>query len=331
MSHSENNTGRRSPQRDESYWASLLDEVEALPAEALNPPPANNHDYAPSALPADADEAAWIAARQALADETVIELTGIGCNKGGILVSWQGLGGFVPASQLVDFPHVHLEAERMRELQRRQHQRLRLRVIEVDAAKNRLIFSERAAQVAARERRSLWEEIAAGDTRSGVVTNMANFGAFVDLGGVEGLIHLSELSWSRISHPSDVVQPGQEVTTRVLDVDRRNGRIALSLKRMRRDPWGGIAKRYQPGQTVIGRVRSVAPFGVFVTLEDQLEGLIHVSELAEGDFLHPRNVVNKGDLVTVRVLSVDERGRKLALTLRGVQQRATSDNGAASA
>lgn len=319
----DNHTLRRAPERDESYWAALLDEVESLAAEQLKAVAPTGEQPA-QATPTDAT-GAWAEARQALADELVFEIYGIGCNKGGILVEWRGLGGFVPASQLVDFPNLHVESERVHELQRRQHHKLRLRIIEVDASKNRLIFSERAAQVAARERRNLWEEIAPGDIRTGMVTNMANFGAFVDLGGVEGLIHLSELSWSRINHPSDVVQPGQEVTTRVLDVDRTGGRIALSLKRMRRDPWSGISRRYAPGQLVTGTVRSVAPFGIFVTLEEQLEGLIHVSELIDREAARPRDVVSKGDVVTVRVLSVDERGRKLALTLRNVQERANGD------
>ena len=267
-----------------------------------------------------AEKAAWESAQQAFENEEVFELTSNGCNKGGLLVEWEGLSGFIPASQLNDFPHVHLESERIRELQRRQHQEVRVKIIEVNSNKNRLIFSERAALVGPNARRNLWGEISPGDKRTGTVTNMTSFGAFIDLGGVEGLIHISELSWSRLNHPSDVVKPGQQVTAVVLEIDRNNGRIALSLKRMKTDPWAGIEQRYQPGQTVEGLVSNVVQYGAFITLEDELEGLIHISELAEGNFLHPRNVVQKGERIRAKVLNVNGKNRRLALTLRGFSE-----------
>lgn len=312
-----------SAQNNDSYWSALLNQVDSMPSEETGAPSEellNGEMFITQPRNVPAEKAAWESAQQAFENEEVFELTSNGCNKGGLLVEWEGLSGFIPASQLNDFPHVHLESERIRELQRRQHQEVRVKIIEVNSNKNRLIFSERAALVGPNARRNLWGEISPGDKRTGTVTNMTSFGAFIDLGGVEGLIHISELSWSRLNHPSDVVKPGQQVTAVVLEIDRNNGRIALSLKRMKTDPWAGIEQRYQPGQTVEGLVSNVVQYGAFITLEDELEGLIHISELAEGNFLHPRNVVQKGERIRAKVLNVNGKNRRLALTLRGFSE-----------
>ena len=177
-------------------------------------------------------------------------------------------------------------------LQKWVHKVLEVKIIEVNPVNKRLIFSERAAQVKATEREALLDRIQSGDICEGRVTNLTKFGAFVDLGGLEGLIHLSELSWSRVSHPSDIVKPGQPITVKVLDVDSKQKRIALSRKRLKTNPWHQIEKRYYPGQIIEGTVNKIVSFGVFVLIEEELEGLIHLSELAEGTFLHPRDVVH---------------------------------------
>jgi small subunit ribosomal protein S1 len=148
------------------------------------------------------------------------------------------------------------------------------------------------------------------------VTNLCSFGAFVDLGGLEGLIHVSELSWGRVDHPSDVLEPNQSVDVYVLNIDRERGRVGLSLKRLLPDPWQSVEERYCVGQTVEGIVTHVVVFGAFARIEEGLEGLIHVSELAEGDFLHPRNVVQEGDTVTARILNIDSARRRMGLSLR---------------
>jgi small subunit ribosomal protein S1 len=155
-----------------------------------------------------------------------------------------------------------------------------------------------------------------GDTCQGVVTNLTAFGAFVDLGGVEGLVHISELSWDRVSKPGDVLMPGQEVEVYVLGVNPDKGRIALSLKRLSPNPWLGVEERYQVGQLLKGTVTNVVSFGAFVRLEEGVEGLIHISELAEGSLLHPRNIVHEGDVVRVLVLKVDQANQRLGLSLR---------------
>lgn len=166
-----------------------------------------------------------------------------------------------------------------------------------------------------------------GDVCPGVVTNLTSFGAFVDLGGIEGLIHISELSWDRVRDPGDVLQPGQEVEVYVLGVNPDERRIALSLKRMRPNPWLEVETRYQVGQVLEGAVTNVVSFGAFVRIEEGVEGLIHISELAEGSFLHPRNVVHEGDIVRVRVLNIDSAKQRLGLSLRQVHDAGTAASG----
>ena len=167
------------------------------------------------------------------------------------------------------------------------------------------------------QREFVLASIQPGDIVTGTVTNLTDFGAFIDLGGVEGLIHISELSWSRVIHPSKILSPNEEVKVLVLDIDQEKERVALSLKQMNRDPWDTAEERYYQGQIVEGTISNIVNYGAFVLLERELEGLIHISELAEGDFLHPRNVVTMGEHVTAKVLYVDAKSKRLALTLRG--------------
>jgi small subunit ribosomal protein S1 len=174
---------------------------------------------------------------------------------------------------------------------------------------------------------AILNSLSPGDLCQGKVTNLTSFGAFVDLGGVEGLIHVSELSWDRVRHPGDVLQPGEAVEVLVLGVNPEEGRIALSLKQLRPNPWVDVESRYYPGQVVEGEVTNVVSFGAFVRLEEGLEGLIHISELAEGSFLHPRNVVHEGDSVRVRVLNIDERNQRLGLSLRQASEAGPKDAG----
>lgn len=317
--------------RDDAYWSALFAEAEARP-ESTADEPALAWSLLPSAPAPQAAEPpehtqphpdngeAWQRASEVMAADETLQLMVVGHNKGGLLVRWQGLQGFVPASQLVDFPQFHVTSKRLNALAEKQGHRLDLRIIEVNADLNRLVLSERAAQVDADARDDLLARLQPGKRVQGKVTNLTDFGAFVDLGGIEGLIHKSELAWSRVGHPSQVLRPQETVTILILSVEPEQPRIALSLKRLRRNPWQGVEKRYQPGQLVTGEVSNVVNFGAFVQLEEELEGLIHVSELAEGTFLHPRNVVHKGQQVTARVLKVDGRNKRLALSLRRVTQ-----------
>lgn len=259
---------------------------------------------------------AWQLAQRALHSGQPCETRVVGYNRGGLLVEWHGLRGFVPASHLVCLSPFLDAEERRAELARHVGSALSLRIIEIDQAQNRLVFSERAALADQAREQALLAELAAGQVRQGVVTNICSFGAFVDLGGLEGLIHISELSWGRVTHPGDVVKSGQTVQVYIISVDPEQKRVALSLKRLHPDPWATVDQRYHVGQVVRGRVTNVVSFGAFVRVEEGLEGLIHISELAEGSFLHPRNVVREGELVNAHILNIDSAQRRMGLSLR---------------
>jgi small subunit ribosomal protein S1 len=314
------------PDLDEGYWTALLHEGEfslAAPTEA-DAEKRNGIDSQIFAKESnyDAEEAHnaieqdWSEIQRITQNDEVIEVPVVGYNRGGLLVEWRTLRGFVPASQLLDFPSTSNPTVRRAALMAYIGQILPLRVIELSSEKNRLILSERAARVQAGERADILHRLQPGDIASGLVTNLCDFGAFVDLGGLEGLIHISELSWGRVGHPADALERGQQIQVYILEVDRAGGRIALSIKRLRPDPWETVQNRYKIGEMVEGVITNVVDFGAFACIEEGLEGLIHVSELAEGHFLHPRNVVNEGQRVRARILTIDGTGRRLGLTLR---------------
>jgi len=308
------------PPLEEGYWAALLHEgefAETVPFDEQQHTQSSDasEDFIPPASqePQGSD---WDEVRRIMQDDEVIDLLVTGYNRGGLLVEWHSLRGFVPASQLLDFPATSQDLARRKTLLNRVGQLLTLRVIELNEEQNRFILSERAAKAERGERADILARLSTGDTISGKVTNLCDFGAFVDLGGLEGLIHISELSWGRVGHPADILERGQEVTAYVLEVNQDAGRIALSLKRLHDDPWETVHLRYQIGENVEGIITNVVDFGAFARIEEGLEGLIHVSELAEGHFLHPRNVVSEGQKITARILSIDGRARRLGLSLR---------------
>lgn len=317
------------PPLEEGYWKALLAEGEYAetvvhqPDSELRNGRGDSHhfnDLSDSFLPhsdqpghADGN---WDELARTMAADEVIPLLVVGYNRGGLLVEWRNLRGFVPASQLLDFPSTPNSVVRRSALARYVGQTLNLRIIELNAEQNRLILSERAARVEAGERAHILSHLVPGDCATGYVTNLCDFGAFVDLGGLEGLIHISELSWGRVGHPADMLKRGQQVKVHVLNVDRENGRIALSLKRLYPDPWETVSERYRIGEMVGGTITNVVDFGAFACIEEGLEGLIHVSELAEGHFLHPRNVVTEGQHIRARILSIDSQARRLGLSLR---------------
>jgi small subunit ribosomal protein S1 len=309
---------------DEGYWAALLEEGEVATREVDPDDDTPWTDFAPSANSAHPDQtsahngsqADWEQVQQIFDSDTTVELNVIGHNRGGLLVEWNSLRGFIPASQLLDFPSTDDARYRRDALAHRIGKSLQLRVIELDRDQNRLILSERAAQVQPGTRATVLNTISEGDICSGRVTNLCDFGVFVDLGGLEGLIHISELSWGRVGHPSDILERGDTIEVYVMSVDQDQERVALSLKRLHPDPWQTVEERYDVGQIVEGIITNVVDFGAFACIEDGLEGLIHVSELAEGHFLHPRNVVQEGETVRAKILNIDGQNRRLGLSLR---------------
>ncbi|HEC34208.1 MAG TPA: S1 RNA-binding domain-containing protein [Chloroflexi bacterium] len=276
-------------------------------------------------------ETDWERASSLLERGEVIELEVASANRGGLIVQMGRLRGFVPASQLSRSRRIPRMsdpacAEVLAEMV---GTRLRARVIEADQDRNRLILSERAAE-AQQEREKRAQVLASlreGEIRRGQVSNLTGFGAFVDLGGVDGLIHLSEICWRRVEHPSEVLRVGQEVEVTVLSVDRERQRIALSMKRLEPDPWATIGERYQVGQLVEGRITRLTKWGAFACLvgDEAIEGLIHVSELDERRVAHPKEVVQPGQVLTLRIVRVEPERHRLALSLRQVRKGEAAD------
>lgn len=310
---------------DEGYWQSLLQEVEKaneLPRrrsepeeeiEAWGPTTMRPLKRWNSEPPDDAED--WERAEVQLKSGESFPVIITGYNRGGLLANYGRIQAFLPASHLLCPPQAQEGPERLEALATRVGETLTVRVAEIERERRRLILSERLLGANGRVQ-ELLTTLRVGQVCTGKVTNLCHFGAFVDLGGFEGLIHISELSWGRVGTPDEVVRPGDTVQTMVLDVNPQEQKIALSLKRLRPDPWQAVESRYFPGQVVEALITNVVNFGAFARLEDGLEGLIHVSELAEGDFLHPRSVIREGDRVRARVLGVDSVKRRIALTLR---------------
>lgn len=323
------------PQEDEGYWQALLEQGEVAAPWPSSPRPrrpaairaAGNAgvpaEKAPEATPSEE----WQRLQEAMAKGEVLHLPVIGHNRGGLLVRCGSLEGFVPSSHLTDLPRQLQPAERLEELARRKGQELDLYVIEVDPAQQRLVLSQRSPRPANRSGEAL-HSIRPGSILRGQVTNVCDFGAFVDLGGVEGLVHISEMSWGRVHHPADLLRAGQEVEVYVLSVDPAQERVALSLKRLHEDPWATVEERYRPGQMVRGVVTNVVDFGAFVKLEEGLEGLIHVSQLAEGEVQDPHEVLREGQEVTARILHIDGAHRRLGLSLRQAPEEEAFGGGA---
>lgn len=269
----------------------------------------------------------WREAEELLKNEAVFEAQVAGFNKGGLIVRVGKVRGFVPATQVESLvrkkPEVSAGAEPGKtdgDLQALVGKKLKFKIIELDRTRNRLILSERAAMRDLRkeQKERLLSELKEGERRAGVVTSVADFGVFVSLGGVDGLIHLSELSWSKITHPSDLVKVGDKVEVQVLSVDRERERVALSLKRLQPEPWTTVEERYKIGQLVTATITKLASFGAFARLEDNIEGLIHISELSDKRIQHPKEVVKEGETVTLRVIRIDAARRRLGLSLKRV-------------
>jgi small subunit ribosomal protein S1 len=305
------------PPMDDGWWDSVLEEQDRL-ATGTERGRGGSVREREGAVAAPED---WIWARELYEADDTVQLRVVGFNRGGALVEARSLRGFVPVSHLVSLELEGGAAPRAEALAALIGQELDLKVIEFDPERGRLIFSERAAQSAPGKRIEVMASLKPGDQVAGKATNITRFGVFVDLGGVEGLIHVSELSWGRVRHPSDVAQVGDTLRVQVLSVDAEQGRIALSLKELQPDPWATVEGRFKVGDIVKGTVTNVVKFGAFVGVEPGLEGLIHVSELGDGPLLRPGDVVSEGQSVTARVVHIDAADRKLGLSLRGVPQR----------
>ncbi len=261
----------------------------------------------------------WLKAEQMKNDETVCEATVLESNRGGLTVEFGRLRGFVPMSQLIGFGRIRQASERYRRLGALVGKKMLLKVIEVNRGRRRLILSQQAAAKEWRteRRRQLLEELESGQVRSGRLSQITNFGLFVNLGGLDGLVHVSELSWGRIENPADVYRVGQRVKVKVLNVDRDRQRIALSIKALIPDPWETATERYVVGQLAEGKVSQMADFGIFVELEPGVEGLLHNSELLAAE---QRTELTVGTEVLVKVIRIESDRRRIGLSARQVRR-----------
>jgi small subunit ribosomal protein S1 len=279
--------------------------------------PENPEGHAVVSIDRARQEKSWRRLQELHEANEVIEAEVTNYNKGGLLVNLDGVRGFVPASQVTEIRGGD-EASKQADMARLIGSSLPLKVIEINRHRNRLILSERQAVQERRDvmKERLIDELSEGEVRKGRVSSICDFGAFVDIGGADGLVHLSELSWSRVRHPSEVLRVGQEVDVYVLGINAQEKKIALSIKRTQAEPWSRVAAAYEVGQLVRGTVTQLANFGAFARIEDGIEGLIHVSELVDDRVSHPKQVVSEGDDLLLRIIRIDPQRRRMGLSLR---------------
>jgi small subunit ribosomal protein S1 len=296
------------PVTDDGWWASVLAEEESRCIQDMASSKKTEEIAKPSSD--------WDRAMSLYEQDGIVLLTVTGFNRGGLLVEGDGLNGFVPCSHLVDLSFQPDDDNREICLSAYLRRTIRLKIIECIPEESRLIFSERAARAEAGKRPALFNTIQPGHHITGEVTNITKFGVFVDLGGVEGLIHISELSWGRVSHPCQVCQVGQFIEVRVMEISPERSRIALSLKRLSPNPWVFARDRYQVNAVFPAVVTALVPFGAFARLEEGLEGLIHSSEIPLPPNKRIKDVLNLGQCVNVRILQVESERQRLGLSMK---------------
>jgi small subunit ribosomal protein S1 len=323
-----NNHENPMPVIDEGWWSSVLAE------EGRNSPPpqprlaGNRTDALHSEVksvqgnsaandPVDKKLVAnWEQVKDMYMRDQIVALSVTGHNRGGLLVEGNGLYGFVPFSHLVGMTDKAENPDRDHDLQSYIGRSLSLKVIECVPEDERVVFSERAAQSEPGKRAELFHALQPGQNVKGTVTNITDFGVFVDLGGVEGLIHISELSWGRVSHPSHIVKMGSEIDVQVLDLAPERCRVALSLKRLLSNPWQNAAADFPKGCVMSATITSVLSFGAFARLDAGVEGLIHASEIPQAEGKPLKEVLSEGQSVQVRVLHLDPPHQRMGLSMR---------------
>ncbi|MEX0787444.1 MAG: S1 RNA-binding domain-containing protein [Anaerolineales bacterium] len=278
------------------------------------------------------EEKDWVEAERMKVDQSIYDGSVSGYNKGGLIVKVGGLRGFIPSSQVSLARRRRAEGDTLDQRWGKMvGEPIVAKVIEVDRKRNRLILSERAAARESREalKERLIAELRPGETRTGTVISLAEFGAFVDIGGADGLVHSSEISWKRVGHPKEVLAIGQEVQVKVLGIDPERRRISLSLRELESDPWEQVAGQLREGQLLEGTITKLTKFGAFASLEGlgdfEVEGLIHISELADRRVEDPREVVDTGQKLRLRVIKLDRERRRIGLSLKRVDSMEFAD------
>jgi small subunit ribosomal protein S1 len=262
----------------------------------------------------------WIDAEELMQSGEIFEGEIIGYNKGGAIVPFGRLRGFIPASHLSDLAPGMSDRKRQQRLAKLRGQKLPLKVIEVDRRRRRLVFSQRDAQKEWEEirKQELLENLQEGDVLTGRVSGLRDFGIFVDLGGADGLVHISELAWHRIEHPREVIKVGDEIEVEVLKLDRKEQRISLSRKRRLPNPWDTVEERYHINQLVEGTITRIVDYGAFAEIEPGIEGLLHLSQLSRNAVENAHEVVNEGETHLLRIVSIDPDRQRIGLSLKAV-------------
>jgi small subunit ribosomal protein S1 len=263
-----------------------------------------------------------------IAEETVIDSKVVGFNKGGLIVPIGGLRGFVPASQISAMRRSLAQGDTPEQRwQKMVGDPISVRIIEVDRERRRLILSERATSTETRQslKDRVISELEEGKSYTGRVTSLADFGAFVNVNGADGLVHLSEISWDRVQHPKEVLEVGQEVKVKVINIDREKRRIGLSIRALQEDPWAARVSKFSVGQLVEGAITRLTKFGAFARLEGDIEGLIHISEISDHRIEHPKEAIKEGEVKTLRVIRIDHDQHRIGLSLRKVDSAAFAD------
>jgi small subunit ribosomal protein S1 len=301
---------------DESWWESVLAEEARHPSHT----PARSQAKTEARSDGKPEETSkispnWTQVKELYQRDQIVDLKVSGCNRGGLLVEGPDLYGFVPFSHLVDMAGQVDLAEREKYLETYVGRTLRLKVIECVPEDGRIVFSERAAQAEPGKRSELFHSLHSGECVQGTVTNITDFGVFVDLGGVEGLIHISELSWGRVIHPNQIVKMGQTLQVQVLDLSPERCRVALSLKRLAPNPWAKIGSELSVGDVVPALITSVLSYGAFARLDLGVEGLIHASEMPLVAGQAVKDFLDEGQQVRVRILHVDASRQRMGLSM----------------
>jgi small subunit ribosomal protein S1 len=274
------------------------------------------------------EQLSWDNVGKMIADETVTDSKIIGFNKGGLIVPVGGLRGFLPSSQISAVRRSMSSGDTPEaRWQKMVGETISVRIIEVDRERRRLILSERATGTESRSsmKDRVIGELEEGKIYTGRVTSLAEFGAFVNVNGADGLVHLSELSWDRLQHPKELLEVGQEVKVKVINIDLEKRRIGLSMRALQDDPWKSRVESFSVGQLVEGTITRLTKFGAFARLEGDIEGLIHISELSENRVEHPKEVLKEGEVKTLRVIRIDPDNHRIGLSLRKVDSAAFAD------
>ena len=293
-------------QFDKGWWEFILSDE----------PVSYNKKESEPVLFSDEDENQWDFIEETFQNDIIIQVSIYGVNKGGLLASSDRAKGFIPISHILfeETPHSPQHMDEM--LQSKIGKMTNVKIVECNQLKNKVVFSERAAQTENGKRRELIARINPGTVIEGKVTNITDFGVFVDLGGVEGLVHISELSWGRVHSPSNYAKINQMISVQILSVDSHDMHVALSIKRLTPNPWFEVERKYKPGDVVCARIVKILPYGAFACLEEGIEGLIHISTIKMNDKIKDLNeILRRDQFVDVEILQIDAKKHRLGLAL----------------